>query len=295
MPQCPTKDVFVDFCRSELGLSSSVPSGGEEIVATHKNGGASTGPQQDRVAAAGDLDEWATVEGTADESCRLVENTQSSVVVLPEPPASASQAVRDLGSSFSWSPFGTSNRKRQVPEDNNEHQQQQQPDDLPVATATGPSAEGQEKADAGFMSASLGAGQEKEANNVTTKDLAVAASSTSTIGIREVGKMSVAGGVVGAVLGGPVGAVVGLKLGAFLGAGRWSVQGLWQRIEKDRQEAGAAGLGLPKSADEAAAVAVADEEAIARRPRDVWARIAEQIEGEEQPLIWCVWLVTARV
>lgn len=337
MPQCPTKNVFDAFCRSELRLppvsarpattsaggaaaagstsaaAASTGAGGYQKGAipagatsrTGEESGESSGAGTSTAAAAaagaaagGDLEEWAKVDGTSGHSNSAV------TVEAQNPPASASCAIQDLGSSFSWSPLGLGERKRPVSESTGERQQQQErvgDRDAEMETASGVDD------DAALLSAPGITAPEKDEdsgtvpNTAATADLgtsavAVAASTTgdsngNTMGIRGVTKMSVAGGVVGAFFGGPVGAVVGLKLGLVLGAGRSVQQGLWQRIEKNRREAGAEGIGLPNSVDGASAVAVAvgvDEEEAARKPRDVWARIAQQIEGEQQPVIWYV-------
>lgn len=318
MPRCPTKHVFDAFCRSELGLpplpaspaasagaatgspSSSAAGSSEEDGAkaagetlSAETTGGSGGVLEESATAGGDLEEWAKVEEASGHS--IPPPAADAVVPSPhqqhqQPPASASCAVQDLGSSFSWSPLGLGERKRPISEDTTE--------------GRGLANTSREAGDAaGSSSPRTTAPESQEASGTTpaaaaTADLAVTAASAaaspatrSNVGIRGVTKMSVAGGVVGALFGGPVGAVVGLKLGAVLGAGRSVQQGLWQRIEKNRREAGADGIGLPKDADAAATVPAAAnlaEEEAARRPRDLWARIAQQVEGEQQPAIWYV-------
>lgn len=302
IPQCPTKEMFADFCRSELRRANEAPCSDGDGIAPKVAPARVSAPTG---VAGGDLDEWATVEGTTDQSCEGIDDKRPSSSPPPphSPPLAASQAVQDLGSSFSWSPLGSGYRKlgtqnhKQLPPQQ-QPQPQQEPStstaaaaaaaataltpegDLEIITkseqddsATAPDPATTLGADAGPAAAGGGAGAAEPANYSTSK-------------IRNVGKMSVAGGVVGAVLGGPVGAVVGLKVGAFLGAGRWSVQELWKRIEKDRREAGAEEIRLSKGSKGAVAAAAAAEEALARRHRDVWARIAEKIEGELQPLVW---------
>lgn len=105
----------------------------------------------------------------------------------------------------------------------------------------------------------------------------------SMAGLSGFGKISVAGGVVGAVIAGPAGAMVGLKLGAVLAAGRWSAQGLWQRIEKDRKEAGAEGnvVGGQVATGEAG-----DGATTAMKTGDVWALIAARVESENKTAKW---------
>lgn len=292
IPQCPTKEVFADFCRSELRPANGAPSSdGDSIAAMVAPVRASASTR----APGGDLDEWATVEGAMDQSCEGVEDKRPSVSSPPphSPLLAASQAVQDLGSSFSWSPLGSGYRK--LGTGNNEQPPRQQPQpqqEPPTSTTTAAAAAVPPEGDLEIITE---AALSEQDDNATTPDPAATTgagagaaepANYSTSKIRNVGKMSVAGGVVGAVLGGPVGAVVGLKVGAFLGAGRWSVQELWQRIEKDRREAGAEGIRLSKGSKGAVAAAAAAEEALARRHRDVWARIAEKIEGEKQPLVW---------
>lgn len=331
MPQCPTKNVFDAFCRSELHLppllarsattsAGSATAGSTSAASTGAGGchegavtaGATPPTEKDRgefdgvgtsteaaatagAAVGGDLEEWAKVDGTSGHSM------SAAAVEAEHPPASASCAIQDLGSSFSWSPLGLGERKRPVSESTSEQQQQKQVGDVEMETGSG----GDD--DAAILSAPGVTAQEKDEGSGAVPNTAataghgaaagaVAASTTgnnngNTMGIGGVTKMSVAGGVVGAFFGGPVGAVVGLKLGLVLGAGRSVQQGLWQRIEKNRREAGAEGIGLPKGVDGAAAVAAAvgmAEEEATRKPRDIWARIAQQIEGEQQPVIWYV-------
>lgn len=277
MPPCPTKNIFADFCRSELGLPPLTISSAEPVstakVPTESGGGgggsdASARVQQER-AGAGDLDEWATVEGAVAEDAGAVVEKQETTTT---------KAIVNTPTHFSWSPFATAASKQTVAEassdkrhhdENHDSPHDQNHEALPIAAVLSPA--GMEPACVPSDS-SAGVLEEHAAADP-------AAAAGATMRIRDVGRMSVAGGVVGAVIGGPVGAVFGLKLGAFIGAGRWSVQGLWQRIEKDRREAGAA-----------AVVVAEEEEAVALAPkcRDIWERIAESIEGEEQPVIWCV-------
>lgn len=327
MPRCPTKDVFDAFCRSELGLPSlpaapTTTSAGAATGSTSPSaaGGSKDGAKSSREAlsaevggggevlgesatAAGDLEEWAKVDGASGHSTSPAAAAAAAVPSPHQhqehPPPSASCAVEDLRSSFSWSPLGLGDRKRPISEDASEGRE--------LARAGG------EAGDAGSSllraTTALPERGQKASDTVpgtaTTADLDVAASAAASstarnnVGIRGVTKMSVAGGVVGAFFGGPVGAVVGLKLGAVLGAGRSVQQGLWQRIEKSRREAGAEGIGMPKDSGAAAAVpiaaSVAEEEAAARNPRDIWARIAQQVEGEQQPAIWyVVWVIFGR-
>ena len=298
IPQCPTKKLFADFCRSELGPANGAPSSDGDSTAAIV---APVRVSASTRAAGGDLDEWATVEGTTDKPCDGVED-KPPCVSLPSPqspPLAACQAVQDVGSSFSWSPLGTGYRKRRT--ENKElqpppHPQQEPSTSTNVAAAAAAAAVTPE----GDLEIITEVALSEQVDSAVTADPATASAgadaaaaaaagasaSNKTSKIRNVGKMSVAGGVVGAVLGGPVGAVVGLKVGAFLGAGRWSVQELWLRIEKDRLEAGAEGIRLSKGSKGAVAAAAAAEETLARRHRDVWARIAEKIEGEKQPLVW---------
>lgn len=297
LPQCPTKAVFADFCRSELRRATGAPSfDGESITAAvvPVRGNASTSTR----GGGGDLDEWATVEGTTDQSsCGGVEDKRS---YFSSPPAAASQAVQDLGSSFSWSPLGGGYRKlatenKDQPPSPRQQRKQLKPSTSATAAVAAAGAAVTPEGDGEVVRAEIALPEQVDiatapdpvaATGTTAADAGAGASANdSKAKIRNVGKMSVAGGVVGAVLGGPVGAVVGLKVGAFLGAGRWSVQELWQRIEKDRQEAGAEGI-RPLNGSTGGAAAAAAEEALARRHRDVWARIAEKIEGEKQPLVW---------
>lgn len=274
MPNCPTKKLFSEFCRSELGLAKRLaPFHEVRTSEIGKNCSLSqTSPvRQDR--AGGDLDEWATVEGSTEELF-FTGAHQEQAPTLPLRPAS--QGVRDLGSSFSWSPFSTDDRKHPVPEEDNHKREQRQ---QPSTSATALPAEGKEHLSHDALEASS---EEASRPLVIVESAEKLSTATAPYRIRDVGKMTVAVGVVGAVLGGPIGAVVGLKLGAVFGAGRWSVQGLWQRIEKDRKEAGAEGTGLLGGS------AVARKSGLGRNPRDVWARIAEQVEGEEEPVIWWV-------
>ena len=299
IPQCPTKEVFADFCRSELERANGAPCfDGAGIAAKVAPARASAST----CAAGGDLDEWATVEGMMDQSCEGTENKRPSSSPPPphSPPLVASQAVQDLGSSFSWSPLGSGYRKLGT-QDNEQlppHQQPQPQQEPSTSIAAAAAAAAAAVTPEGDLEIITEVALSEKDDGVTTPDPATITvgaggaaagaaepANYSTSKIRNVGKMSVAGGVVGAVLGGPVGAVVGLKVGAFLGAGRWSVQELWKRIEKDRREAGAEGIRLSKGSKGAVAAAAA-EEALARRHRDVWARIAEKIEGEKQPLVW---------
>eukprot|EP00903_Cladosiphon_okamuranus_P008702 g8336.t1 len=326
MPRCPTKDVFDAFCRSELGLpqllpasptksaagtatgstsSSAAGSGSEDGAAKALGGAASSFAAGEMIggggalaqsangggSGGGDLEEWATVDGASGHSTSPAAETA----------ASTSCAVHDLGSSFSWSPLGLGDRKRlPVSEGAGEGREHaNHPPSGDAGDAGGSSSpgttltEGQEVSDpsqAAPMPESLAVPTTTTAA-AAAADAAAASSSTcnKNVGIRGVTKMSVAGGVVGAFFGGPVGAVVGLKVGAVLGAGRSVQQGLWQRIEKSRRDAGAEGIGLPKDPGAAAAPpppASAAEEEVARKPRDVWARIAQQVEREQQPAIW---------
>ena len=285
-------------------LSSSTP----EVIGT---GGALGERATTTGGVGGDLEEWAKVDGASGHSI-----SPATEAAVPSPqkhrqqqqqqqqqPASASGAVQDLGSSFSWSPLGLSERKRPaVSEDTSEARELDNRPPSREARDSGPSSsrttspETSQEASDPSQSAPTTANNAVTTTTATATATAAAAASSSTcnnVGIRGVTKMSVAGGVVGALFGGPVGAVVGLKLGAVLGAGRSVQQGLWQRIEKNRREAGAEGIGLPKGAGAAAtaaapAAASAAEEEAARKPRDVWARIARQVEGEQQPAIWYV-------
>lgn len=273
MPNCPTKTLFAEFCRSELALPKILAQF-HKVHTSDEIGENCCSPQtspvrQDR--AGGDLDEWATVEGFSEDSF-FTGAHQEQALALPLP--SASQGVRDLGSSFSWSPFSTSDRKHPVPEEDNHKRVQRQ---QPSTSATALPDERKEHLSHDDLEV---LSEETSFPLVVLGSVGKPSTATAPYRIRDVGKMTVAGGVVGAVLGGPIGAVVGLKLGAVFGAGRWSVQGLWQRIEKDRKEAGAEGTGL------LAGSAVARKSGLGRNPRDVWARMAEQVEGEEEPVIW---------
>ena len=331
MPQCPTKAVFEAFCRAERGLpplpasptksasgttasstsASAAGSSSEEGARTsgkaQSAGGGSGGGLGEGASAVGggggggDLEEWAKVDEASGHS------TSPAAGPSPQhqhdqhqhqPPASASCAVQDLGSSFSWSPLGLGERKRPVTEDTSEGRELST---FPRRDATGDAGSSSPRTTATPESQEA-SGASQAAPAVANPAATAGAASPSTtcsnnVGIRGVTKMSVAGGVVGAFFGGPVGAVVGLKLGAVLGAGRSVQQGLWQRIEKSRREAGAEGIGLPRDAGAAAATAPAAasmaEEETARKPRDVWARIAQQVEGEQQPAIWCVFFGAA--
>eukprot|EP00752_Nemacystus_decipiens_P005127 g4652.t1 len=321
VPQCPTKKVFDAFCRSELGLpplpasptksaasrtapgsmspSSAAGSAGEDRIKESSGEAPSAGDVGGGGVSAstpggGDLEEWAKVDEASGHSTSPATATwpSSQNQQQMQPPASASCAVQDLGSSFSWSPLGLGERKRPVSENAGGAGRELAAYPSRDAGDAGPSSSPRNKA----ASESQDAGGTSPATQ-TVACLAVPAGTTAApsntcsnnVGIRGVTKMSVAGGVVGALFGGPVGAVVGLKLGAVLGAGRSVQQGLWQRIEKSRREAGAEGIGLPKDAGAAAtvpaAMSAAEEEA-ARKPPDVWARIAQQVEGERQPAIW---------
>ncbi|CAN0113317.1 unnamed protein product [Scytosiphon promiscuus] len=342
MPPCPRKDVFDVFCRSELGLPplarreiNNAEAAAAATAAGSASASTSGGDRKEArssagAATSGDLDEWATVEGTSAHSTSAAATTtttagvQSSPVpqAHEQPPASASCAVQDLGSSFFWSPLGFGERKRPLSADTNGQQQPQEHGERQLveahALADAPGevrdAHGQPADDAadavGCLSpaATAPVGQENGGTAPPTKLAAAAATggasstaagSNGTIGIGGVTKLSVAGGVVGALFGGPVGAVVGLNFGAVLGAGRSVQQGLWQRIEKNRREAGAEGIGLRKAAGGTARAEVEAEttaattalemeegEEAAREPRDAWARIAKQVEGEHQPILW---------
>ncbi len=327
LPRCPTKGVFNAFCRAELGLApppapapaapaaaagSRTPAGGGKDGDKAPGGAPPAGSEVGGAAGdgsaavtGGDLEEWAKVDGvgghsnsTAAATARSPRQQQQQQQQEQEPPASASCAVQDLGSSFSWSPLVFGGRKRPIAEDASEGGRELavicKGADEDVASSSSPEAADKEEA---------GRAAPTAASVATTSAAADGAASSTpnnnnnnnNMGIRGVTRMSVAGGVVGALFGGPVGAVVGLKVGAVLGAGRSVQQGLWQRIEKNRREAGAVGIALPAGPDgEEAAVAAAgmaaDKEAAAaaRKPRDVWARIAQQVEGERQPAIWYV-------
>lgn len=329
LPQCPMKDAFDSFCRSELGLpplASPTKSAGTATGSTSSSAagsssedGAKTSGEallsaetggSDRVHgestnAGGDLEEWAKVDGgasghsTSPAAETAVPSPHRQQQPPPPPPASASCAVQDLGSSFSWSPLGLGERKHPLLEDKSagyglaNSASTGAGDDARSSSPRTTAPEGQEASDdatppAAPTTASSLAGAAEDAPSTTCG---------SNVGIRGVTKMSVAGGVVGALFGGPVGAVVGLKLGAVIGAGRSVQQGLWQRIEKNRREAGAEGIGAPRNADAAAtapAAASVAEEGETRKPRDVWGRIAQQVEGEQQPAIWYVFLAHSR-
>lgn len=354
MPDCPTKKLFADFCRSELGLQTgSHNAPGVRVAARGAAGEGSVGFTKrsegmvpdiallrkteksgaTHIAGAnGDLHEWSTVDGTAADDMpserREPPSSNGSEQRHDEderPPASTAQGVRDLGSSFSWSPFGSAGKKRVILNVADGRGQQQQQEErqgggrepsAPVNLKASSSIEqyrrrkgesgglesaasspppgtpserpGSQGEDVGKSDShlTLTTGGHPDAKAVVAAD-AAPAGTTSSLG-RDVGRMSVAGGVVGAVLGGPVGAFVGLKVGAFIGAGRWSVQELWQRIEKDREAAGA-GKGLAGVVITAAGVNDDEEEKIGSKPQDIWAQIAEQIETvEKQPLKWCV-------
>lgn len=316
MPPCSRKNVFDAFCRSELGLPPRplARCATNDAVAAAAAAGstpASTGDGGRKDASGGgaapnaDLDEWATVEGTSahSTSAGTTAEVRSSPVPPPppqeqQPPASASCAVQDLGSSFFWSPLGFGQRKRPLSADTNE---QQQCEVAVAASAAAQDSETEPADDAGDAAGSSSPGttspDEQSANGAAPSTQLAATTTThdapgsnGTIGIGGVTKLSVAGGVVGALFGGPVGAVVGLNFGAVLGAGRSVQQGLWQRIEKNRREAGAEGIGLRKAAAaaEAATTALVEEEEAARKPQDTWERIAKRIEGEHQPVVWYV-------
>jgi len=318
LPRCPTKDVFNAFCRAELGLAplpapgttsagpaaaAAAATGSRSQAGGGKDGDKATGEalsaengvggvvgDGSAAVAGGDLEEWAKVDGASGHSNSAAAAT-SPRQQQQQPPASASCAVQDLGSSFSWSPLAFGERKRPIVEDTSEGGRELAviKKDTAEDAASSSLPEAADKEEAGRASPTA-------ASAVATSAAADGAASSTpnnnNMGIRGVTKMSVAGGVVGALFGGPVGAVVGLKVGAVLGAGRSVQQGLWQRIEKNRREAGAEGIAMPTSADgeegAVAAVGGATDEDAARKPRDVWARIAQQVEGERQPAIWCV-------
>lgn len=298
MPKCPTKDLFYDFCRSELGLrlpaqAASVPSDRQEGVLVSVTEGKLSSTTSSRIsqdrASGGDLDEWATVEEAATDD-------------------SGKRRAGNRDSAFSWSPFSSSNRKRPLLD--NEPKQQHEVSKFGEHVKDVSSRVGKNSTSNKFntkvisllsgnadniwdeSSPAAKSGKVQGADPPTTS---ITTNTKSSVGIRDVGKMSVAGGVVGAVLGGPAGAVVGLKLGAVVGAGRWSVQGLWQRIEKEQQAAGAA-VGLPKLSkaldddntatmvggwvgDGGGQIGVDDF-------LDVWARLAHQVEKKDQPSSW---------
>ncbi|CAM9790340.1 unnamed protein product, partial [Hapterophycus canaliculatus] len=335
MPPCPRKNVFDAFCRTELGLpplARCATNDAEAVTATGStpasagNGGLKEAFRAG-VTASGDLDEWATVEGTSAHSTSATTTAEVQLSSAPppppppreQPPGSASCAVQDLGSSFFWSPLGFGDRKRPLSADTNEKQQQQQQQQrqeeqqpveahkLAVVAGAGRGTETSTANDAGDAAGCSSPGMtvpdEQDVSRASptaqlaaaTDDAAsTATGSNGTIGIGGVTKLSVAGGVVGALFGGPVGAVVGLNFGAVLGAGRSVQQGLWQRIERNRREAGAEGIGVRKVAGGATVVtattaveaAAAEEEEVAREPRDAWERIAKQVEGEHQPVVW---------
>lgn len=296
MPKCPTKDHFNDFCRSELGLrlpaqAAYVPSDRQEGVLVSATEGklssaASSRVSQDR-ASGGDLDEWATVEEASTDD-------------------SGKRRAGNRDSAFSWSPFSSSDRKRPLLDND----RQQQHEVSKVGEQDTSSGVGKNSSNTKFntkvtsllpgnaddiwdeSSPAAKSGKVQGADPTTTS---ITTNAKASVGIRDVGKMSVAGGVVGAVLGGPAGAVVGLKLGAVVGAGRWSVQGLWQRIEKEQQAAGAAaGLAkLPKALDDDNTAKMVEEwvgdgvvQIGVNEFLDVWARLAHQVEKEEQPSSW---------
>ncbi|CAM9185790.1 unnamed protein product [Ectocarpus sp. 6 AP-2014] len=318
LPRCPTKDVFDAFCRSELGLPPPPPPPPPPVATGSPSASASTATGSDQGAetpggkspancgggggggaahTSGDLDEWATVDGTSAHSTSAAVGQQQQQQQQQQPSSAASCAVQDLGSSFSWSPLGLGERKRPTSPVVSERQQQEERS-VAVVPAGDAAAETRTAAgDAGDTVSARGNQGASGAAPTTATDLAVAAdasasSTTASMGIRGVTKLSVAGGVVGALFGGPVGAVFGLQVGAVLGAGRSVQQGLWQRIEKSRREAGAEGIRLPKGADGSTAAATAApaapavEETAAREPRDLWARIAGEVESEHQPTIW---------
>lgn len=297
MPLCPTKTLFQSFCRAELHESGTP----EEVPGTQQQHGVVNPSKPREKNRSGDLEEWAKVEGGAEESSRAGETSQSSSSSLVSPPApppaSALQQVRDHGSSFSWSPFGLSDRKRLSPSGVDVHE-------LPnAAAATGdeqrrgpypapsPIASAVEKPSSAMLAGKpVGGAPQDPANPPDSTTPPAATAATGTGGGSEIssfGKISVAGGVVGAVLAGPCGAVVGLKLGAVVAASRWSVRGVWKRIEKERKEAGADGIGVRDSALAAGSAGTTAEAAAGERSaRDIWALIAERIEGEERPLEW---------
>ncbi|CAM9546471.1 unnamed protein product [Ectocarpus sp. 12 AP-2014] len=321
LPRCPTKDVFDAFCRSELGLPPPPPPPPAPAVTGSPSASASTATGSEQGAetpggrspascgggggdggggtarTGGDLDEWATVDGTSahSTSAAVGHQQQQQQQQQQQPSSAASCAVQDLGSSFSWSPLELGERKRPTSPVVGERQHQEKRS-VAVVPAGYASAETRTAAgDAGDTVSARGNQGASGAVPTTATDLAVAAdasasSSTASMAIRGVTKLSVAGGVVGALFGGPVGAVFGLQVGAVLGAGRSVQQGLWQRIEKSRREAGAERIRLPKGADglpaATAAAAAAVEEPAAREHRDLWARIAGKVESEHQPTIW---------
>lgn len=310
IPHCPAKSLFSDFCRSELGLNSPQTAEVVAISADDTSGKQCPAPpnvaetprtsthRRGASAGAGDLSEWAEVESggrTEEESSsreyergRDVELSSSSPSLSSPPPASMHE-IRDLGSSFSWSPFsirGGQRKRLLTPE---EHSYEK----LPTSASDNPSSEDEERAaiDSDTVAkASLLAGVDERLARVDNRVAAAALEipnreSTSMSGLTGFSKISVAGGVVGAVLAGPSGAMVGLKVGAVLAAGRWSAQGLWQRIEQDRKAAGAEAIAVAPPEDGAAGVA---ELSGLVEPQDIWALIAERVEGEERALKWYV-------
>ncbi|CAM9895421.1 unnamed protein product [Discosporangium mesarthrocarpum] len=244
MPPCPVKGKFMDFCRAELRLAEDKP------------------PPSFSDIKKRDSEGWSTVErggrgekedGPPTSPKRGETHVRGRLLHHP-----SFLRVRDLGASFTWVPF--SNDRRGSPKVS-----------TPSPTAS-----------------SDGIGLPKPGTGRLSSTVAAVASSTPSLvangkvrgtsgksGLGKIGKMSVAGGFMGAVIGGPGGAMVGMKLGAVFAAGKMSAETLWQRIEKERKEASAQEIDTIVKVEEGGAGGTGHAGRL-----DIWAQIAAEVQGE---------------
>lgn len=322
IPPCPTKAVFESFCRSEIEKS-------------RREAGAHRDPDQQQLAQqtavtpgerSGDLDEWATVEGSyssavdkergrrgasPSSSISLPPSSREETTAAPQPVPSGREA-RDLGSSFSWSPFGIigdrkglkspDSRCGKPPESRTQSEDAGEEQPL-LGDSTADSSPAAEKSPSPPRESSTEKAETTQPSTVSAKSTSSGAPSSGVSGFTSFGRISVAGGVVGAVIAGPAGAVAGLKLGVVVAAGRWTVQeALWQRIKQDRKEAGADIAGplgkAPPAGDGRSSTGGSSHEGGGAgvretQDRDLWSAIAERVEGNERQSEW--WVHTSAV
>lgn len=304
MPPCPTKVFFYDFCRSELAKRRPEDTARRSSEQHLRKTSMST---QKHLPA--ELDEWATVEGGSNVADLGLAN---QVAALPSPSLSPSRSpsrppslesspelvksssppkeLRNLGSSFMWNPFGILGDRKRLQSPTSEPQLEGHSPTPSTVSVKGQS----ERSGCGDDSMAYASadklpsppGNFKEEGSRDSPSPG-GATSGGVSGLKSFGRISVAGGVVGAVLGGPAGAVAGLKLGVFVAAGRWTVQEkLWQRIKQQRKEAGAEAIGLGGNNRTFTGDAIRGDGSAVSETSDVWALIAQRIETNEKHLEW---------